>query len=459
MNNRDKTGLAQGSVGKLLFNLAMPAIIAQVINLLYNVVDRMYIGRIEGVGADALTGVGVTMPIILLITAFVSLVSRGGAPRAAIHMGKGEYDVAEKIVGNCMSMLIIAGISLTAVTLTFGQQLLMMFGASENTVQYAWEYLSIYAIGTISVQFSLGLNPFITTQGFAKRSMATVLIGAICNIILDPIFIFALDMGVAGAALATIISQTVSAVWVVWFLVGKKTILRLKLKNLRLSRAIVVPCLALGVSPFIMTFTESILSVSFNTSLLRYGGDIAVGAMTILSSSMQFCMLPLNGLTQGSQPIISYNYGAGNYDRVRSAFKITLISCLAFSAALWSVCMFFPQVLIGLFTNEPALVEYASTAMRIYMASSLMFGAQIACQNTFLALGKAKASAFLALLRKVVLLIPLIFILPNFMERQDLAVFLAEPIADAIAVISTCTLFAYSFKRILSENMAKVENT
>ncbi len=433
--------------------MALPAIAAQIINVLYNVVDRMYIGHIPNIGAMALTGVGVTMPVIMAVSAFAYLVSMGGSPRASIMMGKQDYNKAEEIVGNCAMTLIIISIVLTITLLLFSKPLLMVFGASENTIIYALRYLRIYSIGTIFVQLALGLNAFITAQGKAKTSMLTVLIGAVTNIILDPIFIFVFDMDVRGAALATIISQAISCIWILSFMTSKRTILKLKLKYLKISPNIILPCLALGFSPFIMQFTESILFVSFNTSLLKYGGDLAVGAMTILSSIMQFSFLPIMGLTQGAQPIISYNYGANNLNRVKSTFKILLISCLSFSSLMWIISEFFPYLFVRIFTSNEELINYAIWALRIYMASSLIFGAQTACQQTFVALGNAKISAFLAILRKVILLIPLIFILPLFLENKVMAVLLAEPIADFLAVCTTVTLFTIYFKKLMKLNM------
>lgn len=451
-NNSKSNDLANKPVGKLLFQLALPAIAAQIINVLYNVVDRMYIGHIPDIGAMALTGVGVTMPVIMAVSAFAYLISMGGSPRASIMMGKQDYDKAEEIVGNCAMTLIIISITLTIILLLFSKPLLMVFGASENTIIYALRYLRIYSMGTIFVQLALGLNAFITAQGKAKTSMFTVLIGAVTNIILDPIFIFVFDMDVRGAALATIISQAISCIWILSFMTSKRTILKLKLKNFKISPNIILPCLALGFSPFIMQFTESILFVSFNTSLLKYGGDLAVGAMTILSSIMQFSFLPIMGLTQGAQPIISYNYGANNLNRVKSAFKILLISCLSFSFLMWFISEFFPYLFVRIFTSDEELINYAIWALKIYMAASLIFGAQTACQQTFVALGNAKISAFLAILRKVILLIPLIFILPVFMENKVMSVLLAEPISDFLAVCTTVTLFTISFKRLLKSS-------
>lgn len=450
MQNQENR-LAKEPVGRLLWSLALPAIAAQVVNVLYNMVDRMYIGRIPGQGALALTGLGVTMPVILLISAFSALVSMGGAPRAAIMMGRGKKEEAERILGNCASALVLMALLLTACILLFGQKALMLFGASESTIGYAWDYLSVYAIGTVCVQISMGLNAFITSQGFSRISMCTVLIGAVCNIVLDPLFIFAFDMGVKGAALATILSQTVSAVWVLRFLTGKKTMLRIRMANLRIVPNIYLPCMALGLAPFVMQFTECILSVSFNSSLLKYGGDLAIGAMTILNSVMQFSLLPLHGLTQGAQPIISYNFGAGSKQRVRGAFRVLLISCLNYSTAIWALAMLFPQMFASFFTGDAALIGAASHALRIYMGTSCIFGIQIACQQTFIAIGNAKTSLFLALLRKVFLLIPLIFILPLILPNKVDAVFLAEPVSDFIAVCVTALLFFRTFRAYLRD--------
>lgn len=454
VKKKKEADLGKDSLGPLLLKLALPAILAQIINVLYNMVDRMYIGHIPKVGPSALTGVGVTMPVIMAISAFAALVSMGGAPRASIMLGCGEHPKAEKILGNCTVMLVIMAIILTAVFLIWGEPILMVFGASEATIGYALDYMRIYALGTIFVQLALGLNAFINAQGYAKIGMITVAIGALCNIVLDPIFIFSMSMGVKGAALATIISQAISSIFVVYFLTSKRSGLRIKLDNLKLDFQVILPCLALGLSPFIMQFTESVISVCFNTSLLKYGGDIAVGSMTILTSVMQFSMLPLQGLTQGAQPIISFNYGAENIDRVKRAFKLLLKISLSYSMLLWAVAMFIPDTFIYIFTSHGELATYTRWAIRIYMAASGIFGIQIACQQTFIAIGNAKTSVFLAVLRKVLVLIPLIFILPMFIENQAFAVFLAEPIADTIAVSVTATLFYQTYKRLGKETKA-----
>ena len=443
--------LGKEPVGHLLFILAVPAITSQVVNALYNMVDRMYIGHIPEVGSAALTGVGVCFPIIMIISAFAYLFGMGGAPRASIFMGKKDNDTAEKILGNCTTSLMIIAVLLTVLVLIFQEPLLYLFGASENTIGYAMDYMTIYAIGTIFVQLTLGLNAFISAQGFSKISMLTVVIGAVTNIVLDPIFIFGLNMGVQGAAVATVMSQALSAIWAFWFLSGKNTILKLKRENLKIDFHILLPCIALGVAPFAMQATESVLVLCFNSSLLKYGGDLAVGAMTILSSVMQFAMLPLQGLTQGGQPIISYNYGAKQGDRVQKAFKLQTISCFSYSSILWLLIMIFPSLFVAIFTSDPQLTEITIWALRIYMAGVLLMGIQISCQQTFIAFGNSKKSAFLAVFRKILVLIPLIYILPMFISDQVFAVFLAEPIADTIAVLTTSTMFYFEMKKKMIE--------
>ncbi|MDU5082991.1 MATE family efflux transporter [uncultured Tissierella sp.] len=445
--------LGTESVGRLLLNLALPAIIAQLVNMLYNIVDRIYIGHIPGIGATALTGVGVTFPIIMIITAFSSLIGMGGAPRAAIKMGEQRDDLAEEILGNCFTLLIGIAIILTILFLITGERLLMMFGASSETISYGLSYLNIYVAGTIFVMITLGLNSFISTQGFSKISMLTVVIGAVINIILDPILIFGFNMGVQGAAIATVISQAVSAIWVLRFMVGEKTKLKIHKRYLKLKKEAIIPVLMLGISPFIMNSTESLLNISLNASLQKYGGDIAVGAMTILSSLMQIMFLPLAGLTQGAQPIISYNYGAKNNERVKETFKLLILSAMIFSLVLWTLMMIFPKVFVSLFTKDIELMNITVWAMRIYLGAGVVLGAQIACQQTFIAIGQAKISLFLALLRKIILLIPLIYVLPIFFKDKVFAVFFAEPIADIIAVTVTVVVFAIQFKKLLLENI------
>lgn len=453
----DRTFLATEPIGKLLAKLALPTVAAQMINMLYNIVDRIYIGHIPDTGAMALTGVGVCMPLIMIITAFAALVGNGGAPRATIFMGKNKKDDAEKILANCFTMQILLSIVLTVVLLIWNRDFLLAFGASANTIEYATSYMNIYALGTIFVQLTLGMNAFITAQGFAKEGMLSVLIGAVVNIILDPIFIFGLDMGVRGAALATIISQGCSCAWVLSFLFGKRTTLRIRVKNMGLKAAYILPCMALGSAVFIMQGSESIISVCFNSSLLKYGGDIAVGAMTILTSVMQFAMLPLQGVGQGAQPIISYNYGAKNASRVRAAFKLLLKVSLIYSVTLWLCIMCFPKAFASIFTTDTALIAFTKDALRYYLEVMFLFGIQIACQMTFNALGNAPASIIVAIMRKFVLLIPLIFILPHIITSdKTMAVYLAEPIADVLAVTFTSILFSFQFKKALREMEEKI---
>lgn len=449
MNSVKTNNLGQDNIGKLLFKLALPAITAQLINALYNIIDRMYIGHIPNNGALALTGVGISFPIILIISAFSALVGMGGAPLASIKLGEDDKKGAEKILGNCFTLLLILSIVLTTFFLIFKEKLLFMFGASTETITYANSYLTIYLIGTIFVQISLGLNNFINSQGFAKISMATVLIGAALNIILDPIFIFAFKMGVKGAATATILSQAVSALWVLKFLFGKKTTIKIRKEYLKINKKIILPVLALGISPFIMQSTESLVQITLNSGLQKYGGDMYVGAMTIISSIMQVISMPIIGLAQGAQPIIGFNYGAKKYERVKQTFKLLLISSLCFSVFAWIICIFAPKVFVIIFSNDPALTELTIKSLKVFMFGVFMLGAQFACQNTFLALGKAKISLFLALLRKVILLIPLALILPKFLQVKG--IFIAEPIADIIATITTCTVFFIKSKKIFSK--------
>ena len=447
---QDKTFLGTEPIGKLLVKLAVPTVVAQLVNMLYNIVDRIYIGHMPGDGSLALTGVGVCLPLIMIISAFAALVASGGAPRASIAMGKGDHDLAEKLLGGCFTLQIVISAILTAVMLIWSRDLLLMFGASENTIGYAADYMRIYAIGTLLVQLTLGMNAFITAQGFATTGMLTVLIGAVANIALDPLFIYGLGMGVRGAALATVISQGLSCVWVICFLRGKKTLLRLKRENLLVSPKLILPCVALGLAAFIMQSSESMISVCFNSSLLRYGGDVAVGAMTILSSVMQFAMLPLQGIAQGAQPISSYNYGARNADRVRQTFRLLLRVCLAYSMVLWAGIMLFPRGFAGIFTPDAELLDFTARALRIYCAMLFLFGIQIACQMTFVSIGNAPCSILVAVLRKFVLLLPLIFLLPSLLPDKVTAVYLAEPVADAIAVTCTALLFSRQFKKALA---------
>ena len=447
----DKNFLGTAPIGKLLLKLSIPTVIAQLINMLYNVVDRIYIGHIPGEGSLALTGVGVCMPIIMIVTAFAALISSGGAPRASICMGKQDNKSAEQILGNCFSLQIVVSIVLTVVLLIWNKDLLMAFGASKNTLGYATDYMRIYALGTLFVQLTLGMNAFITAQGFTTTSMVSVLIGAICNITLDPVFIFVFNMGVKGAALATVLSQAISTIWVVVFLSGKKTQLHLRKKYMGLKPKIFLPCVALGLATFIMQASESVVTVCFNSSLLHYGGDIAVGAMTILTSVMQFAMLPLQGIAQGSQPIASYNYGAKNADRVKKTFRLLVITCLTYSTLLWATVQIIPKVFVSIFTSDAKLVAFTAPMLKIYLGGLFLFGIQIACQITFTSLGKAVHSIIVAVVRKFVLLLPLIYIMPHVVSNPTIGVYMAEPIADIIAVLFTSVLFTFQFKKALAQ--------
>jgi len=452
MEFQDSKFLGTEPIGKLLRKLAVPTVVGQLINMLYNIVDRIFIGHMPGNGALALTGVGVCLPVILIVSAFSALIASGGAPRASISMGKGDNNSAERILGNCFLLQIIVSVVLTAVLLIWDRDLLLAFGASGNTIDYAEDYMNIYAIGTVFVQLTLGMNAFITAQGFAKISMRAVLIGALCNIVLDPIFIFVFDMGVRGAALATIISQAGSCIWILYFLFGKKTLIKLRRINIRLDAKVILPCVALGLAPFIMAASESIIAICYNSSLLKYGGDVAVGAMTIMTSIMQFAMLPLQGLGQGAQPIASYNFGAKNASRVKQTFRLLLRASLIYSCTFWAIIMLFPQVLVGIFTSDPSLAAFANGSIRIYCAGMLLFGILTSCQITFIAIGNAKASIAVAIVRKFVLLIPLIYILPRiFQSNQTLAIYASEPVADTIAVTFTAVVFMIQFRKAMRE--------
>lgn len=443
--------MGSGSVKKLLLQLALPAVLGQVVNLLYNIVDRIYIGHIPEIGASALTGVGLFAPLLMLLTAFAMMMGSGGAPLAAISMGKNDREHAERIMGNCLTVLLIFAVVLTIAFYQLAPTLLRLFGGSDATLPYAVEYSRIYILGAVFVLLVMGMNPFITTQGFARISMLTTVIGAVINIVLDPIFIFALDMGVAGAATATVLSQAVSALWILRFLSGKKTVLRLRLSNLRLRAKVILPCFGLGASTFVMLSTESILSISFTSSLSRYGGDVAVGAMTILTSLNQLISMPLAGICQGGQPIISYNFGAGKPERVKEAFFTQFAVCVGYSTLFWVALMLAPRFFAGIFTSNAALADYTAWAIRIFLACAFTIGFQSACQQSFMALGQAKISLLMACLRKIILLIPLIFILPNFFADKTFAVFLAEPVSDVLAAAVTTAAFLLNFNKILKK--------
>ena len=371
-----KQDMGTGNIKKLMLQLMIPAVVAQVVNLLYNIVDRIYIGHIAGIGAAALTGVGLFTPILMLLNAFAMLVGAGGAPRTAIALGQGDRQQAEKIVSNSFTVLMFFAVVLTIGFYAGAPVLLRLFGASDATLPYALSYSRIYIAGSVFVLVVLGMNPFITTQGFAKTSMLTTVIGAVINIILDPILIFGFGLGVRGAAIATVLSQAVGAAWIIRFLTGKKTILRLRRDYLRPEKQIILPVLALGISSFVMLSTESLLSISFSSSLARYGGDVAVGAMTVITSASQLCTLPIQGICQGGQPVMSFNFGAGKKARVKEAFRFQLTLCGSYTCLFWLLMMLFPGAVAGIFTSDTALIQYTTWAMRIYMAGIFAMGFQ-----------------------------------------------------------------------------------
>ena len=456
--DQQENKLGTQPVGKLLIQMSLPAITAQVINALYNIVDRIYIGHLPEVGSLALASLGVAFPLLMIISAFAALVGMGGAPRAAIALGAGRKDEAEKILGNSFSALGIMSIVLTVVFLLSSETLLTWFGATENSLPMAKEYFTIYVLGTVSVQMALGLNTFISSQGFSTTSMLTVLIGAISNIILDPILIYGFDMGVRGAAVATVISQTISAVWVLFFLTGKKTILKIKPQGMKLKKSILLPTLALGISPFIMQSTESLVQLTFNAQIKRYGGtevDMLISAMSILLSCMQFFTLPIVGLTQGAQPIVSYNYGAKKIDRVKKAFRLLLTSAMIYTTAVWAITLLFPGIFIRMFSSDPVLMEFAPKFLRIFMAGMILLGAQYSCQQTFVSLGQAKVSMILALLRKIILLIPLALVLPMIFGFNG--ILYAEPVADVLASVTTTTVFVLLTRKLFSQKQVGLE--
>ena len=448
--NKQTADLGTGSIPKLMVKMAVPAVVAQVVNLLYNIVDRIYIG--QGVGALALTGVGLCMPLMMFMNAFAMLAGSGGAPRAAIAMGRGDRNEADKIMSNSFSLLLLFSVGITVLYLLAAEPLLLMFGASADTLPYAMDYMNIISWGSVFTLLVMGLNPFLTAQGLSTVAMMTTVIGAVTNIVLDPIFIFGLGMGVRGAALATVMSQAVGALWVTYTLSrSKKSVLKITPAGMKLDPKVFGPSLALGVSGFVMVATESLLSISFNSSLQRYGGDLAVGSMTILTSCIQLAQMPASGIAQGCAPITSFNFGAGNHDRVKKCFYLQLAVAAGYTVLFWIAAMVMPQVFVQIFNKDAALVEHTGWAMRIYMAGVFSLGFQLTCQQSFVALGQAKVSLFMACLRKLILLIPLIFILPMFFENKVFAVFLAEPISDIIAALATTGTFFFRFDKILKE--------
>ena len=448
---QNNTMLAEMPIRQLFFRLAVPAVLAQMINILYNLVDKMFIGHIPQYGREALAGVGVTTPVILAVSAFAALVSMGGAPKVSILLGRQQKETAEKVIGTCTWMILVMSLALTVVMRVFGQRILMLFGASAQTLPYAAEYMNIYCLGTLFTQLALGLNTFITAQGFTAVSMRNVAVGAVTNVVLDALLIQGFHMGVQGAAIATVIAQGVSACFVVQFLCGRRSPLKLKLPHIRFQSALLFPCILLGTSPALMQLTENLVAISFNVSLQKYGGDIAVSSMSILNSIMQFVMLLLPGLVQGAQPILSFNLGAKNFPRVRTTFRYLLISCVAGSAVIWAVCMFVPAGVAGIFTDDAQLTAYTVWSIRIYLAMLWLYGVQVACQYSFVALDQAPTAIFLTIWRKIILLIPLIFILPHVVPNAAMGVFLAEPLADTAAICTTAPLFYRYFRKLEKE--------
>lgn len=445
---KDNNLLADVPVPRAFCKLALPAIAAQLINILYNLVDKMFIGRIPDVGKQALAGVGVTAPVILAISAFAALVSMGGAPKASIFMGRGDNEQAEKVMGSCTWLLIMLSVVLTGIMMIFGKSILLVFGASEDTITYAADYMNIYCLGTLFTQLTLGLNAFITAQGKTLISMCNVAVGAAANIVLDAVFINGIGMGVKGAALATVISQGVSACFVIRYLMTSKSSLHLHLRNIRFDGQLIWPCVLLGTSPALMQLTENMVAISFNTSLQRYGGDMAVASMSILTSVMQFVMLLLPGLVQGAQPLLSYNLGARNISRVKKTYRLLLICCISGSFLIWLLCMTMPAAVASIFTSDTALIAYTNTSMRVYLAMLFIYGIQVACQYSFVALDQAPKAIFLTIWRKIIILIPLIFILPHFTPDAVMGVYLAEPIADTIAVCTTAPMFYFYYRKL-----------
>lgn len=447
MNHSYEERLGTDPMLRLIFRMALPAVAAQFVNLLYAIVDRVYIGHIPGIGTDALAGVGVTMSIVILISSFSAIVGAGGAPLAAIALGKGNRERAGKILGNGFVLLLLFTVVTSSLAYLFMEPVLLLTGASEHTLGYAEDYLSVYLLGTLFVELSVGLNAFINTQGRPGIAMTSVLIGAAMNIVLDPVFIFGLDMGVKGAALATILSQACSAGWVLRFLFSRQASLPLERRYMKLDKGIVLSMLALGVSPFIMASTESLVGFVLNGSLKHFG-DIHVSALAILQSAMQFASVPLVGFAQGFVPVASYNYGHGYKDRVRSCFRISLITMFSFNFVLMQLMICFPSVVASAFTDDEVLIGTVRCVMPVFLAGMTIFGLQRACQNMFVALGQAQISIFIALLRKVILLIPLALLLPRFWGVNG--IYAAEAISDATAAVCCTLLFAWKFPKILS---------
>ncbi|MCM1136536.1 MAG: MATE family efflux transporter [Clostridium sp.] len=447
MDANEENKLAKERIPKLLWSLAIPAICAQLITLFYNLIDRIFIGRMEN-GIMAMGAIGICAPVVTVVSAFCGLFGQGGAPLAAISMGKGDKEEEEEYLGNSFWMLVVSSAVIMAVVLIFQTPLLTLFGASENTLPYAKQYITVYCLGTVFIQLTVGMNYYITTQGFAKTAMITTMLGGVLNMLLDPVFIFALHMGVRGAALATVISQFISFLWVMRFLFGKKTSLRLHPGTIRLSAPRLKEIMVLGSAPFFMNISEGVLNICFNNQALRFGGDIAVGAMTILFSIFQFMLLPVEGVAQGSQPIIGYNYGAGKFDRVRETVKLSVISTLTFTMCATAAVMLAPGFFIGIFNSNPELVLLGKNMLRIYIGGMFVLGLNSTCQETYNSLGEGKKAFFFAFYRKVILLIPLLYILPHALPAWGvMAVMLAEPIADIVTTATNAVHFRYFLKK------------
>ncbi len=443
---------SRGSIPRTVTRLAIPMIAAMLVNALYSIVDRIYIGHLPEIGQTALTGIGLCFPITMIVAAFSYLIGNGGGPLTSILRGGKDQDGAEKVLGNSITLLVILGIAIPLLCLLVKKPVLYLFGASDVTWPYANEYITIYLSGSLAVMLTMGLNPFLNAQGFTKVGMMTVILGAVCNIVLDPIFIFVFDMGVAGAAIATIISQTVSAIWVVLFLLGKKNLIRVRKKNLRLQRAVVGRITGLGVSTFIMNITEAAISAVFNASLSRFGGDIYVTVMTVISSVTQVIFMPMSGFAQGAQPVTGYNYGAGLYNRVKQSFWFLTKFCVTYATASWLILMLLPGQLIRIFNSDPVLVETAIPMFRVYFCMNFVMALQMAAQNTFVAMGEAKKATFFALFRKVILLIPMVLILPR-LGFGITGVFAAEPLADTISAVTCFATFMLTAYRKLGKDI------
>ena len=444
-----KNDFSKGSVAKNIWSLAVPMTVAQLVNVLYSVVDRIYIGHLPDASTEALTGIGLALPVITMITAFSNLFGMGGAPLCSIARGAGDVKRAEKIMGNSFTLLLITGVILMAFCYLTMRPMLYLFGASDQTYPYAQAYLSVYLAGTLFVMISLGMNNFINAQGFGKMGMLTVLIGAVLNIVLDPVFIFGFHMGVYGAAAATVISQGVSAAYVFWFLRGNHVLFRLNKKDMRLEGKLIREITGLGLSGFVMSVTNGSVQIVCNAMLSRYGGDLYVGVMTVINSVREIITMPVNGLTNGAQPVIGFNYGAGEYERVKKAIRFMGTSCIVFTCAVWAVLFAVPQFFIHLFNSEPELLEAGVGAFRIYFFGIFLMALQFTGQSTFVALGKSKQAVFFSLLRKAIIVIPLTICLPMIGGLGVNGVFLAEPVSNLIGGVACfATMYVTVYRKL-----------